>query len=237
MNTTANGLKELHRLHINLREVQEQLERGPKQIRAREQIIARKKAELDAQKEQLKQLRMAADQKSLQLKTNESKILGLRAKLNQATSNREYDIFRSQIEADTMANSVLEDEILEALDKVDQAQVSLGRIDQEIAAAQADRERVAKDFLQVEADLKSQAAELESAIRETETTLPGDIGEKYKRLIQAHGPDALSAVEGRACSACYVGLTSQNIVELRSGRMVFCKSCGRLLYLHESDPE
>ena len=71
-------------------------------------------------KEKLLELRKSADGKSLQLKSNEAKNLDLTAKLNAASSNKEYEIISSQIEADKMANSVLEDEILEALDKVDQ---------------------------------------------------------------------------------------------------------------------
>ena len=89
MSAAAAGLKRLHELHLRLQEVQQQLEHGPRQVKARQQILTKKQAEVDALKAELKLVRVLADQKNLQLKTNESKIADLRVKLNQATSNRE----------------------------------------------------------------------------------------------------------------------------------------------------
>jgi hypothetical protein len=75
-NRVDNGLAELHRLLLALKEVQEQMERGPRQLKARQQAIAQKQTELEAQRQKHKALRMSADQWSLQLKTNEAKIGG-----------------------------------------------------------------------------------------------------------------------------------------------------------------
>jgi uncharacterized protein len=172
MSTTPGGLKELHELHIRLQQVQEELERGPRQARARRQFAERKQAELEAQTAALREFRMAADRKSLQLKTNEAKIDDLRTKLNQAGSNREYDVIRSQIDADTMANSVLEDEILEALEKIDHAQIAVKRLEHETATARSEEQRVAAEVAAAEPDLKQQAAELESKLKAVEATQP-----------------------------------------------------------------
>ena len=92
---------------------------APRKIAAQEKLLSQKQAERDTLKESLTELRKAADGKSLQLKSNEAKIQDLQGKLNAAASNKEYQIISSQIAADNMANSVLEDEILEALEKVD----------------------------------------------------------------------------------------------------------------------
>ena len=78
---------------------------------------------------------MAADQKQLQLKAGEEKIKDLKRKLNAAASNREYQILKEQIAADEMANSVLEDEILEALEKIDQFQAKIAEAEAALAAA------------------------------------------------------------------------------------------------------
>jgi predicted nucleic acid-binding Zn-ribbon protein len=230
MSTTASGLKALHQIHIQLRQVREQLDRGPKQIRARRQHAERKQAELETLRGELKKLRMAADQKGLQLKTNEAKIFDLRMKLNAASSNREFDIMKSQIEADTMANSVLEDEILEALDKVDGMQGKIAAAEQELAKAQAEEKRMIQEIEASEPQLRRESAELEHSLKHSESDLPGAILEKYRRLVQAHGADALAAVENKACTACYAILSPNDAVEINTGKAHFCKSCGRLLY-------
>ena len=119
MSVTAGVLRELHRIHRQLSDLRERLDRGPKQIKARETNIARLEAELAQLKADVKTARVATDQRQLLLKSGESKILDLKAKLNAANSNREYQALKDQIAADEMANSVLADEILEAMEKID----------------------------------------------------------------------------------------------------------------------
>jgi hypothetical protein len=230
MSAAAAGLKRLHELHIRLQELQQQLEHGPRQVKARQQILAKKQVEIDAFKAELKQTRMVADQKNLQLKTNENKIADLRVKLNQASSNREFDIIRSQIDADTMANSVLEDEILEVLEKVDQIQQKIAKVDGEAALAAAEVRRYADEVESTVPRVRSQAAEIEASLREAEKILPSTTIEMYRRLVQAHGAGALASVEGKSCTTCNEILSPNLLVELNTGKFIFCRSCGRLLY-------
>ena len=174
---------------------------------------------------------MAADQKSLQLKTNEAKITELKVKLNQATSNREFDIIKSQIDADTMANSVLEDEILEALEKIDQMQATIGQAQAEYDAQQKDAERLTGEIAAAEPDLKRQAEALSRSLKTAESVLPGNVMETYRRLVQATWRMcALAVVANKACSACNEILSQQQQVQVRSSQFVFCRSCGRILY-------
>ena len=232
-NISASGLRHLHELHLQLSEVTEKLERGPKRVEARRQYAKRKHAELEACQQQLLELRKSADAKNLQLKSNEAKIAELRVKLNAASSNREYDIIRSQIDADTMANSVLEDEILEILDKIDQLRARCGELEQEWQKAVEDEKRLSEEVAAEEPELRRQVETLESKIAEAEKMIPAEIADDYRRLVHAHGPTALAPAVNDACSECYFSLSPQSRVELNSGRIVFCKNCGRLLYRPE----
>jgi predicted nucleic acid-binding Zn-ribbon protein len=230
MSAATAGLKRLHELHLRLQEVQQQLEHGPRQVKARQQILAKKQAEVDVLKAEFKQVRMLADQKNLQLKTNESKLADQRVKLNQATSNREFDIIRSQIDADTMANSVLEDEILEVLEKVNQLQQKVAKAEAEANQTAADIRKFAQEVESTAPQLRSQASEIEGSLREAEKILPETTMLVYRRLVQAHGAGALATVEGKSCTACNEILSANSIVEINMGKFIFCRSCGRLLY-------
>ncbi len=230
-NQSGNGLAELHQLLLALQEVQEQIDRGPRQLKVRQQTVAQKQADLEAQKQKHKMLRMTADQKSLQLKSNEAKIGDLRVKLNQAQSNREFDIIRAQMEADTVANSVLEDEILDSLEKVDGAQIAIKKLEEEIVHAKAEETRVAAEIAAAMPGHESRQAELNAAIASAETRLPEEIRIPYRRLVQAYGAAALAHVDGTTCTSCYVSLPPQMVMQVRSGQTMFCKTCGRLLYM------
>src|SRR3954465_8809346 len=112
MNLTAAALRELHRIHQQLSDLRERLERGPKQIKARQTNLTQSEERLAKSQADVKAARVSADQKQLLLRTNEGKILDLRAKLNACGTNREYQALKDQIAADEMAGSVLADEIL-----------------------------------------------------------------------------------------------------------------------------
>lgn len=234
MNSTSTGMKQLHDLRLKLREISDLIERGPRQILARKQLVDKKKEELESQRTRLKQIKMAADQKNLQLKTSESRIYDLTGKLNAAANNREYEALRTQIAADTMAKSVLEDEILEALEKVDSAQIDVKKHEQELVGVEAELQKVTADVQAKEAGLKEQAAALQAQVAEAEQILPPDIVPQYRRLVQAYGADALAQVINKSCSECYVSVTAQVYLELRSGKVRFC-TCGRLMYVAEDE--
>ena len=234
MSPTSVGMKQLHDLRFRLREISDELERGPRQIAAREQIIARKKDEVEVQRNKLKQMKVSADQKNLQLKTSESRIYDLSGKLNIAANNREYEALRSQIAADTMAKSVLEDEILEALEKVDAAQIDVKKAELEVVAMEAELKKLAAEVQAKQAGLKERAAALQTEVAEAEKVLPPDVVPQYRRLVAAYGADALAPVVNKSCSQCYVSLTTQLLLELRAGSIKFC-TCGRLMYAADEE--
>jgi len=232
MSASSQAIKALHELHLKLHGVREDLARGPRQIAAKQSAVDKRRAELEARRDKLKQLKVTADQKNLQLKTNEAKINDLRAKLNVAASNREYEIITGQIAADTMANSVLEDEILETLTRIDQMQAEVKEAEQDVATAEAALKQTQADVAAREPGLKEAAAALEQQVAEAEKFLPADIVPQYRRAVQGFGADALAAVENKVCTACHMQLTAQRLVELNSGKLMFC-GCGRLLYTPE----
>ncbi len=74
-------------------------------------------------------------------------------------------------------------------------------------------------------------ARLEVELRNAEQQLPDNIRHAYERSVGSKGPDAMSAVEDESCGGCYQMLTINHYSDLKLGRIVFCGSCGRLLYL------
>jgi hypothetical protein len=230
MSTAAGGLKELHQLHIKLKAAREKLAEGPKRVQSRRRRVERLESDIKESRDRVRQMKMAADQKSLQLKTNEAKIADLRGKLNAASTNREFDIIKSQIDADTMANSVLEDEILEAFEKIDQFEAHIGEIERQRDTAVAEEKQAKADAEASAPGLRAEVERLEKALKESETQLPATVATVYQRLVAAHGATALAHAEGTSCGACHATIAPNMRVELNVGKFVFCRSCGRLLY-------
>lgn len=230
MASVTESLKILHEIHLQLEGIREELAKGPRVIQARQRRIEQKEQELRDAQEQLKQARLAADRKSLDLKTLEKKLEDLKGKLNTASSNREFDIIRGQLQADEMAKSVLEDETLELFEKVDEISATFPDLTREIQQGQDELKQYTTEFDSQAVDLRNKAAQLEHDLAAAEKTLPSEPAEKYRRLVQSRGARALAVVVNSACSNCFVQITSQQKIQIKTGTIVFCSNCGSMLY-------
>lgn len=229
-------LSALHRHHLALKEVRDELARGPRQVRARDNQLAQLDADRKAKEDELKQTRAATDRKNLDLKSSESKLKDLDRKLNEATSNREFDILKGQISADQAANAVLQDEILELLDKVDRVQSEISAIADKRVKLDAERQAFVKQIEAQAVVLKQKEVELAGVVEDSEKTIPESIKVHYRRLIDTYGADGMASIDQGMCTQCYVSLTPQIAVVIASGVPTFCSSCDRLLYAPPAAP-
>lgn len=229
-------LRTLHRIHRQLADLEEQLAAGPRLVAARSAEVSAAEARRTAAQDDVKKARVVADQKQLQLKSAEAKIRDLEGKRNASKTNREYQTLGEQIAADTMANKVLEDEILECLERIDALKGTVPAAESAVAAATTAlaeaKARVAAESGRLQAEMTRVRSELEAAERDLEE----DVREKYARIVKHKGADGLAPLEGRSCGGCCQQLTSDTTAAVTHGRVAVCRNCGRLLYLPESSP-
>jgi predicted nucleic acid-binding Zn-ribbon protein len=233
LDMTASSLRDLHRIHEQLRDLRERSARGPKQVKAHEANVTRLEAEVGEGKNQVKAARVLADQKQLALKAGETKIEELRRKLNACSSNREYQALLEQIAADEMANSVLADEILETLEKVDALKAHATEAETRLAKGREELAKVQQAVQAQQATLETELVRVEGELHRAEAKLPSDLRDAYQRVVKSKGSDAMSQVEGQSCGGCNSTITPNMLNALKLDRVVFCQSCGRLLYLPE----
>jgi predicted nucleic acid-binding Zn-ribbon protein len=74
---------------------------------------------------------------------------------------------------------------------------------------------------------------LESDLAHAESALPEDFKADYARVVQSKGADGLAVAEDGVCSGCGQQITLNMQNQLMLSRPIFCKACGRLLYLPE----
>jgi predicted nucleic acid-binding Zn-ribbon protein len=176
---------------------------------------------------------MTINRKQLDLKAGEQKVVDARVRLNAASSNKEYQALVEQIAAAEMAGSVLADEILESMEKVDALQLAVKDADKALAAGTQELEKARQAIEASAASLRADIERLETSIVQSEAGLPADIKVDYQRIVRSKGANGLAAVDDIVCGACGQQITLNMQNELRLARPVFCKSCGCLLYLSE----
>jgi len=237
MSTTAHALRKLHRIHRQLSDLKQRLERGPRQVLAAEANGKRLEQQVFEAKELLTRTKVTVDDKELQLREREAKIADLSKKLNVCSSNKEYQTLKEQIAADEQANSVLSDEILEGFDKIELLEGKLADVVDQHEKTVAELAKLRGRVTAEHDDLTGQLQRVEENLERAEATLPLDLKQDYLRLARSRGEDAMAAVEHvddeSICEGCNQMITHQMYDQLRCEKMVFCKSCGRLLYLPE----
>jgi predicted nucleic acid-binding Zn-ribbon protein len=234
MTATAEILHELHLLHQRAKALRDRLAAAPRTLAARQTALVGRQAEVEKARKTLQDAKVQLKKNEHALLAQQGKIDDLKVKLNQVKKNEEYKALQNQIAHDNAAMSKTEDEILQSYEVIETQTVALAKLETEVKT-------FAQDVVAIQSDIESQASarkaqlqELETAIVEAEISIPEDERERYRRTVRQFGADALAACENGACLGCFTAVTTQMLNHLINGdQLMFCKSCGQLLYLAE----
>ena len=233
--TTASVIRTLHRIQRQLTDLRSQLAAGPKQISIQSKRLQNVETERLDLAATLKKARKHADEKQLLLRSSEAKITDLETKRNTAKANREYQLLGEQIDADKMAIKVLEDEILEALERVDEITNQQPTATDNVKKFTDALEQLKKQIQKEAARLEEEMSRVLSKLEEVESELAVETREVYQRVVKHKGEDGMASSEGGCCGGCHQQLTGKMLSQLMAGNVAVCRSCGRLLYESETN--
>jgi predicted nucleic acid-binding Zn-ribbon protein len=227
------ALSSLHVLLRQLAEAEGALAEGPRAVTIAEKQVAQVEQLIEQQKQVIKNARKSADELNLKLKTKESELAKLQGQLNTASSNKEYDIFKGQIEAAKNDRATMEDTAFAAMEEIDTAQSRLKELEADLQTRKKQAQTEKVSFEARRPELESQIAAVQSQISDAEKVIPGEGKAAYHRLRKAHGADALAEMEDGFCKACSTRVTNQDMVRIRMSDFMCCRDCGRILYFTE----
>jgi len=208
----------------------------------RKQDVQKKRAQIEKEKtlaEKKQEEKMAAqkdiDRKELDLKTNEGEITKYNVQLNSIKTNKEYSALITEIGSKKADMSILEDEILDAMSKLETAKQYF----ENATECLKDEEESLKDLINsVDAEVKETDTEIEKIKGEQKKyidLLDEHSLKNYNRLSNIKGGKAIVPVIGNVCGGCSMNITTQTLNELMGRKdLVFCRSCSRILYLEEN---
>jgi predicted nucleic acid-binding Zn-ribbon protein len=233
LSTPAAILRELHRLRRHAKNLQDEIDRQPRQLKAQQIKLARQEELQRQAQDNLKKLKVAISEKEKTLKSRHQEIAKHEKQRDEASAKKEYDALQHELTAARQACSQLEDEILAGLMETEEQTAKLPEFDKAVKQAKSELDnfdQISKDRV---AGLKEELSRAQAQIKEVESSLPEDIRVTYTREVNSRGEDALALVQDKICQSCYTSITAQQSNELLQGLFVKCKSCGRILYLPE----
>jgi predicted nucleic acid-binding Zn-ribbon protein len=229
----AAALREIHRLRRHAKNLQDELDRIPRLLKAQQTKVARADEGLHEAQDGLKKLKITIHEKEVSLKSIHDTVKKHHKQRNESSGKKEYEALSAEIAVEEHKAKKLEDEIFNGMMDIEERTAKIPDLEKTAKQAKQECADFEKSIAERQSNLKAQLDKAHAELKDVEVHLPEEIRPLYQRLVAARGEEAMAAAVNRGCAACYTEITAQMHNDLLAGRFVLCKNCGRLLYLPE----
>jgi uncharacterized protein len=181
------------------------------------------------------------ERNNLERQINETKASLERAdrNLKHAQNQKEYEAAMRESDALQKQISAFETQVLEKMTTVEEVEKILAERADEIASIETDRQKTLADFDRELENQRKEFGEESKKRQEVFVTLPPNLASVYNRLAtRSRDGIAVAEVKNGACSACFMKLRPQAMLELKtSDKIITCESCVRILYIESKEPQ
>lgn len=225
------GLMELQVVDKQLYDLRRQRQAKPVQIASLNAARQAEQQQVTLLEQSLKALQVRRGGMEGDLSAKEAAVKKLQGQLYQVKTNKEYTVLQHEIAGAKADNSVLEEEILKLMERIDQQKAA-------IADAKTALEGKAAQVRAAVAAVEQEIAALDEAIAgrqsQRQTLAPHvdrTILAQYERVMAKKEGVGLVPIRGEVCGGCHMNIPPQQINEVRlQERLIACESCARLLY-------
>ncbi|HUF05136.1 MAG TPA: C4-type zinc ribbon domain-containing protein [Aridibacter sp.] len=202
-------------------ELEDEFEKHASSIREIQNRLERAKETKSGQEKDIAEAKVGLERAARNLKT--------------AQDTKQYEAAMREIDSLNKQTSNFETKILELMEVIDETSSTLEERADEVANLESDWEKRQTEF---EEHLESERAEVEKLTKAREEVfagLPDRLAAVYDRLVsRSRDGIAVAKVIDDSCSACFMSLRKQVVVELKTtDQIVTCESCTRILYVNE----
>jgi len=215
----------------HLRSFQTELTRLPEERKAWEKQLADSAARLEKAKTRAKEIEV--EKKTLQVEGQAKRDAITRYKQQQLQTrkNEEYSALAHEIEAAEKHISGLEDRELVLMDEAEQLKPEIDAAEKTHASEKAKVEQMFTTLAEKKTNLDTRITEVKGDRARFAEGVDEDVLERYERLFKTKNGVALAPLEHEVCMGCHMKVTTQTVVQVKSGKeVVHCPQCGRMLY-------
>lgn len=237
MHPDLETLVDLHRADVELRNFDKELRALPQKKAAIDAQIVADRAALDAAKLALDG--QSKDRKRLELEVQdfEARRSKYKGQLADVKTNKEYTALLHEIENVEREIRSREDQILDAMEKVEGGQVAVKKEESSFKALEATRGQEIRALEARIRECEAKRSEVAAMRQKKVETLKPDLLAEYSRILKARGTALAEAKDG-ACAMCHVKLRAQVYVDVkRNDGIITCSSCSRIMYFEAPPPQ
>jgi predicted nucleic acid-binding Zn-ribbon protein len=195
-------------------------------------VILEAQGRLTSAEQQLDDLRKrqrAAERETedlaVKLATEEGKLYGGRIQNPKELANLQHEV-----ELIKEKRSRLDDGVLAVMDEVERAENGLAAAATALQKLESDWNKEQQVLTAEAATLRGKLADLAQKRQSLSAGIETPVVGVYDKLRKQKG-QAVVQVEQGICRGCRISLPSSDMQQVRSGNLVHCSSCGRILFL------
>ncbi len=222
---------------LHLQTIDQELDEKTKrlgQIQARlasDPALAAARADLESSERQLGDLRGRLRDRELEAKTADSRIKDMERRLygGHVTNPKELEGLEKELQMLKRQRSALDDQLLELMEGVDQAQTQTNARGSALVQSEGARAEDLNQLNREQETLTAQVAAITSDRDQIRASLDEDARRVYDQLRRRLGR-AVAQIRRDSCSVCGVSVPTGLIQRARTGaEIVYCSGCGRIL--------
>ena len=244
MGPTNIALVKLFNADQALREAQARLDAAARNVRIQERKVADLGERLKLAQSKLREQQAHAAQLDLDLRSRDAHIEKLRTQQQTAKNNKEYQAFLVEINTEKVDRNKVEDDAMRVLEAVEREQNEAGAMQGQLQAEQQRLASLRAESSETVKRLQAEVAALQPARDRAAAEVPPKGRDAFERLADRYEGEAMAPIakpdrrrEEYLCSACNMSLVPDIYNKLHSrDDLVFCPSCGRILYIPEDLP-
>lgn len=228
-------LVELQKIDSEIYALKNEQSLKPQEIKLLEEEFERKKEALAQLEKETINFAKQKKEKELDLATKEESIKKLQTQLYSLKTNKEYQAMLQQIQDVKADISVLEDRIIEILDKIEEVECRLNeeknKIKEEEKIFLAKKNKIEERLKQINERLSQMQVQRKEAAKDIDPKILSH----YERILANRDGLAIVLVKDSSCGGCNMLVPPQviNLIKMYE-RIITCEVCNRMLYLEET---
>ena len=227
----ARQLYQLQALDLEIETARGSLRQIASQLGESQALVAAR-ADLGTETQRLEDLSREQQALEWDIDDQTGKIAALEEKLygGKVVNPKELASLQQDVESIKRRRRQIEDKALEIMEQCEQTAATVMSESDELARLEKDWRAEQQKLKRDAGALTAQLESLEQRRQEFKKSLDAGITELYEK-IKAQKGNAVASVEQGICHGCRISLSQAQLQQVRTGGLVQCGNCGRVLYL------
>ena len=233
-----NSLIQLQTIDSEIYSLRYEKESKPKEIKALDDSFEEKKQHLASLEKTSQELQKQRKVEELELASKEEGIKKSQIQLYQLKTNKEYQAMLKEIDGMKADASVIEDKILELLEKIDKSKSDIEQEQQRLKDEEKIFNEQKKNIDDRIKEIDERLAQLDAQRKQVTPQIDAKILSQYERILLNRDGLAIVSVKNNSCRGCNMFVPPQviNLIKMYE-RIITCEVCNRMLYIADEDSD